>query len=150
MTARTTSCFDGRFTLTREILGRRSMRVSDPPPVTMEARRGPRMHTHTKTHTHRCTYTLTPRGRTSTHVRVGSAYAQARTCTCVCDKGNLSLPILSPLTPSLSLFLSFLSVSLSSRTYGTVCHGQKLWQGVQGVQNQGTKSTVLLEMLRWA
>lgn len=40
MTARTTSCFGGRFTLTGEILGRRSMRASDPPPVTMEARRG--------------------------------------------------------------------------------------------------------------
>ena len=142
MTARTTSCFGGRFTLTGEILGRRSMRASDPPPVTMEEGRGS-TNTYTHRDVHRRAHTLTPRGRTSTHVRSGGrTHTHVHVHVCVIRETSLflSLSSLSPPIPSLSLSLSLslsrLSVSLSSRTYGTVCHGQKLWQGVQGVQNQ--------------
>lgn len=44
ITSRTTSCFGGRFTLTGEILGRGSMRVSDPPPV--KRAEGARIYTY--------------------------------------------------------------------------------------------------------
>lgn len=158
MTARTTSCFGGRFTLTGEILGRRSMRASDPPPVTMEARRGSTdAHIHMEERIDAHIYTH-PTGEDVDTRSFWSAYAHAHihTCVYVIRETSLSLFTLVPPTSShsLSLFTSLSysrpSVSLSSRTYGTVCHGQKLWQGVQGVQNQDTKSTVLLEMLRWA
>lgn len=112
------------------------------PPVTMGARRGS-TDALTQKSTHAGAYTLAlalRQERTSTHIRpakLARTHAQQRAH--VCGKRNLSLPFV---TPSLAL----LTLSpYPSRTYGTVCHEQKLWQGVQGVQNQGMKSTVLLE-----
>lgn len=100
MTARTTSCFGGRFTLTGEILGRRSMRASDPPPVTIEARRGS-TDAHMHGEAHRRTHTRSPHGGGRRHTFVQER-VRTRTYTyvCMCDKGNLS-----PLPPLVSLFV---------------------------------------------
>lgn len=81
ITARTTSCFGGRFTLTGEILGRGSMRVSDPPPVTVEARRGSTdTHTHTETSLSRPLFLFRSSSREDVDTRSSwGAYAHART-----------------------------------------------------------------------
>ena len=111
-TTRTTSWFGGRFTLTGVILGRGSMRASDPPPVMVETRRGSTDRGPSRT---RITHS-------GTH---GEAHAQ-RTRTSLTDTrlGQRGCSVKG-------------SSSRRSRrvaTYGTVCHGQKVWQGVQRVR----------------
>lgn len=97
------------------ILGRGSMRASDPPPVMVETRRG-----------------STNRGPRTRITLSGTQRAERGTCTTPRTRTSLTDTRLGQRGCSVKGSSSRRSRRVA--TYGTVCHGQKVWQGVQRVR----------------